>query len=434
MSPDALRSVLDGIPPRSGCGRTAGDSAGALAADWDGRSALALAHPACPPARIAARSNLRASACSDDAFAALAAARGAASWDGRSRQYTSAMTRPAVARLAAGSYTGPDDTSAGPGAWIDYEARDRAALSPACPKAVGGFLAGDQNSRVRAAVAKIPDAAPRLLRLLAADPYESVRKAVADNLNCPPQTLAGLTSTPDAVAWQAVKNPNCPPDAVEYALLDGADHPLRMRAAASAACTPHLIRQACLRPDTWPDTSIPEGLAKNPNCPPPHLADLASHSEFIVRHGVASNPSTPALALRWLLAEKDFPDEMMVALARNPALPEALLEAVADRCGPDEIEAVLKHPRCPAQILQSYASSGDHHHRAAVAAHPATQPSTLESFAVDIDYMVRDALLDNPECPVAVLALLVEDPSSDLPYAAADQIRTRYARHLNDTS
>lgn len=107
-------------------------------------------------------------------------------------------------------------------------------------------LAGDEKSRVRAAVAGNPHCSPETLDLLSGDEDQGVREAVARHRSTPPEALAGMAEDLDrrrdlGIARALARNPSTPTSALEGWLEDGtggqrtlARAALRRRAEATA--------------------------------------------------------------------------------------------------------------------------------------------------------------------------------------------------------
>ena len=135
-------------------------------------------------------------------------------------------------------------------------------------------LAAHSNRRVGNAVAGHRVTSAEVLRSLALEPLDEARvRALADN-------------------------PNCPPDLVEMLLNDpGTGTNERIQLAANPSCPPETVARLALDPATS------EGALSNPVCDPHVLAAAAfdPETEAVARIWVASNPSTPAAALKHLL-------------------------------------------------------------------------------------------------------------------------------------
>ena len=74
-------------------------------------------------------------------------------------------------------------------------------------------------------------------------------------------------------------------------------------------------------------THIEIKKAKDPNTPPEVLNELAHHKDYMIRYGVANNPSSPVSALEKLVNDEiGSYDPILYLIVRNPNTPEFLLE------------------------------------------------------------------------------------------------------------
>lgn len=123
--------------------------------------------------------------------------------------------------------------------------RVSAARGPLTEEAEG-VLAGDEKSRVRAALASNPEASPETLDVLSSDENSGVKEAVAKHPATPPETLAGMARELDrrrdlSIARALAHNPRTPSRALAEWLESGtagwrtlARNALRKRAEMAA--------------------------------------------------------------------------------------------------------------------------------------------------------------------------------------------------------
>lgn len=161
------------------------------------------------------------------------------------------------------------------------------------------------------------------------------------------------------------------------------------------------------------------------------LGMLARHRDGRVRRLVASNPSTPADRLLWLLG--DFPGEvmsnpaMMLGLLANPALivqaPMKLLFRWASdrttaiwlfellaRDGEDYTRRTLaSNPALPAELLGLLSGDRVAWVREAAAANPSLPRAVLERLATAADPSMRASVARNPSTPPALISALAND-------------------------
>lgn len=256
-------------------------------------------------------------------------------------------------------------------------------------------LALDAESTVRAAVARHPRLSLEISQLLAEDAAATVRAALARNVHASKETLVLLARDAHVEVRAALaRNPRLPAEVFELLVQDER-------------------------------AEVRQGLASNPSLPFPLLEQLAANASPEVRCCLAANPRTPpGLLEAWLQGEiqpkpqglpalaqkmlslrqpqsKPSDKKLLLALARNPHAPSALLAALAEyRSG-------------------KFSALTDLY--AAVAAHKRTPVETLKRLADRQDRAIWRSLAVNPHTPLDVLKrlLAVED----------DELRVRVAHH-----
>jgi hypothetical protein len=132
-----------------------------------------------------------------------------------------------------------------------------------------------------------------LQRLVSHSQHADVLAAVAQRLDCPPETLWQLSDCSALNVKKVVAgNPVCPPEVLE-----------RLSRDASRTVLPH--------------------VASNPRCPPDTLGRLSCTGDELTRLEVAKNVSCPSDALERLL--RDSNPLVSGAAERNPNLPRPTL-------------------------------------------------------------------------------------------------------------
>ena len=309
--------------------------------------------------------------------------------------------------------------------------------------------------RVRATLARNPDAPADALIALAGDGHATVRQNVIEHARVPAAALDRL-ATRAATAWATD-----PHDVDALVALDAiARHP-----AAAGSLLDRLARAEREWPEVPASSWITRAAAMNAAAPPGLLEQLAGHAHPWIRHGVALSPAAPAGVLARLADDLD--PHVRAAVARHTSTPGPALTSLA-RDGEEAVRsAVARNPSAPADLLAhlaidlrsgpSYAAA--HHPRLAIAArallrtsphkllnaseldaldaagvHDATwgdAPSPSEAKFQNADsqlhYQRRPTLREliakrafaNPGFPLPLLAAHLDDPSDMIPYAIA---------------
>ena len=288
MTSDAAAAALTDAPARGRCAQTAKALSMTVRGHGD-----ALAHPACPPAVVAAsQATPRAAAFANGpaAWRAVAAYRVVVGYERRPSSMVRALgngrslqQRPllemtkdsrcppaALLRLAGGS---------------DHEVAARAAAHHRCPPAALAFSSGPGQSReARVNAAANPKCPASVLAQLAADGNSYVVCAVAANSNCPPRLLGDLAAaTPDTAGGETLRgivatNEACPSKTLQ-ALSRDRSLDVRIRVARHPRCPPRLLRQ--LAADERDE--VRAEVAENRRCPPETLEALRNDASSLVR-------------------------------------------------------------------------------------------------------------------------------------------------------
>ena len=150
-------------------------------------------------------------------------------------------------------------------------------------------LAQDENSYVRASVAKNINTSVSLLEKLAEDENHLVKEAVAENTNSPISVLEKLAQ-----------------DENSY---------VRVLVAANQNTPSNLLNKLAENEDN----NVKDALASNQNTPSFVLEKLAENQNKDIRASVAENRNTPISVLEQLAENED--NNVKNALANNPNIP-----------------------------------------------------------------------------------------------------------------
>ena len=240
------------------------DAAHAYPAMVSAQRVAVLAGRWCPPA-------LRRVAEMDRSLKARRAGAGTASWASTTKEIAGAG--PSAAAVLA-TLSRPPRAGARHASRLSGYTRLAAAADPDCAAAVLVRLAGDDQWRVRTAVASHPGCPPLLLAVLAANNSHEpiVRNAVASHPACPLDVFVRLAGEPN---WH-----------------------VRAGAAANPRCPSRMLRRFA-RDDYPPRCAV----AANPSCPPEVALTLADDNNM-VRSALAANPSTDVSLLGRLARDR----------------------------------------------------------------------------------------------------------------------------------
>lgn len=226
--------------------------------------------------------------------------------------------------------------------------------------------------------------AARLAELAQHMDYE-VREAVVRHRNTPPQTLRMLVQADETLATDALDNPSLP--AEMWPLLAGMGR-------------------------SW----ILDGIAGHAHAPPEVLKMVADQL-------------ADRLSDDWAGDADEFDssdvDEILEALASNPATPSEVLARIAalnaDRPRSERVdldEKLAGHANTPPALLAELARSEDYSARQAVAAHRRAPVEVLEMLAADADWNVREEVAKRTEVSPGTLKRLGKDDDSSVREAA----------------
>lgn len=264
-----------------------------------------------------------------------------------------------------------------------------AAKDVACPVDILVKLAGDKERQVRRAVAENPNCPADLRTILKSEEEDLCRRIdKVESKDCPADILTEMANSEDTEVRKAVvKNPGCPADALTKLALDKSAY-IRYR------------------------------VAYHTNCPADVLVKLAKSKDLSVRSSVAGNANCPEKILVKLSSDED--DNVCIAVARNTNCPVESLANLAKNKTVSVRQAVARNPNSSADILENLVHSGDASIHADVADNPACPESLLEKLARDKSLDVRYAVADNSACPVSLLKKLARDKSQLVRYAVVE--------------
>ena len=303
-----------------------------------------------------------------------------------------------------------------------FDAKRRAGLHPNCD------LKSLQDIGPAAAVFH-PDCPEAQLVRSARHPAPMLRRAAASHPRTPPEILASLIHDDPAIAQAALRNPNCPRDALDSAAR-GDDPAERSAALRNPNCRASTLVEAA----SSHERSARIAVIRNPNCPPEALevmgiagsaADplcspatltqlaLADHS---TRRQVAGHHRSPVQALEHL-ASDPWPD-VREAVARSPQCPQRLLDQLADDNDPMVRHAVACAAHCSPETLEQLVTEPSPRLRAAVAQHCLTPSHIVTQLAADGSELVRVAVAGNPLIPPAARAVLMTSTATSAVQAA----------------
>ena len=288
MTSDAAAAALTDAAARGRCAQTAKALSLTVGGHGD-----ALAHPACPPAVVAAaQATPRAAAFANGpaAWRAVAAYRVVAGDDRRPSSMVRALGngRVPLQRLLLEM---AKDSRCPPAALLrlaggpDCEVAARAAANHRCPPAALAFSSGPGQSReARVNAAANPNSPASVLVRLAADGNRYIISAVAANSNCPPRLLGDIAAaTPDTAGGETLRrivatNEACPSKTLQ-ALSRDRSLDVRIRVARHPRCSTPLLRQ--LAADEREE--VRAEVADNRQCPPETLDSLRNDASSLAR-------------------------------------------------------------------------------------------------------------------------------------------------------
>ncbi|MER7175012.1 hypothetical protein [Streptomyces mesophilus] len=254
--------------------------------------------------------------------------------------------------------------------WPGWGLAARADLPPQTYE----LLAGHPMPGVRDAVAKNPAIADGLLRRLAEDGHDSVRRSAACNPRVPLDLLERLTTTTK----------------IGPGLLPRI-------AAATEAETGHLARSR--------NPVLRMCVAERRDLPPAVRDALAADPDAKVVKSIAPHPGLDESQLRSMARRHGT--RVYAKVAANQAAPASLLEELANNAAPvrKALREIARHPNATDAALRICLT--DIRARVRAAGHPALAPSVLADLLDHPDGQVAEAAAANPALPLVLLREVV---------------------------
>lgn len=247
-------------------------------------------------------------------------------------------------------------------------------------------------------VANNPSAPPELLQELSTNSdattyenYQAICKAIAQNLNTPPDLLRTLFAE---FPLQVLNNP-----VIDLLLLENPNFLNTLYQAKPWAFYESGLPFFFLKWATHhQNQEICAAVADSPETPQCFLEQLAQDKEVDVRCTVAKNYNSPRHTLEQLA--KDSDKYVRLAVAENPYTPRSLTLS----------------------LLEQLAQAQEIDIRCTVAENYNTPERTLEQLAKDSNTGVRLAAADNPKTSKSSLQQLVQDKDHFICLAAAKNL------------
>ena len=282
-----------------------------------------------------------------------------------------------------------------------HQARAAVAANPNCPDELINRMQQDRRAEVRVAFAGRASWSHSMLEGLCADPKEAVRAALVRNPECPERILGRLAADPDTTVRATVAgHPGCPPEILEH-LGSDPSRDVRKAVAANPAATSEILAEITDASVLYVDEQeswIRAAAARNPNCEPGLLRDLAGRIDPNVRAGVAMNPNCPPDVIERLA--QDINVQVRIDVARGPRCGPATREKLTQDPDPD-VQAIAALRSLPGPNLERLASNPAHRTCAALARNTNCPPGLLLRLADATNPDVSEAVANNPNSPTA---------------------------------
>lgn len=260
-----------------------------------------------------------------------------------------------------------------PATWVRWAVAERQDL----PAEVYRRLALDRIPSVRGAVAANPAIGESLIRLMAGDDNDEVRRRLAHNPNVPLDVLAAIApvtsigatllpriaaATPDEITQLA----RSPVAAVRMLLAERPDLPAAIvnllaedpdaKVLKSLAPNPTLTEQQLRTMVAGHGARVIARVARNATCSPGLLYDLAAHVPAVQKayRVIASHPNANAATLMLCLLDQ----QARPVAARHPALPAATIAELLDDPDGRVAEAAAANPSLPRAAMQILLGAG----------------------------------------------------------------------------
>lgn len=183
--------------------------------------------------------------------------------------------------------------------------------------------------------------------------------------------------------------------------------------AAIAGCEtadPQLIRRLAARRTRSARCRM--AAAANPSCPPDMLWDYLRHRRP-VRVALAGNPALPDALIAAILEDTSW--QVREQIAMRPSLSEAFFSAVAGDADWHVRRSLAKNERLPKPIMHALVTDPYYRVREQVAARQDLAPDLLAAMAArEQGHVVLSAVITNPSTPEDALGHLTADLGSQV--------------------
>ncbi|MFA6292792.1 MAG: hypothetical protein WC637_13475 [Victivallales bacterium] len=160
------------------------------------------------------------------------------------------------------------------------------------------------------------------------------------------------------------------------------------------------------------DVAVLHLVGYNPGTPLPILQQLARHTNFEVRTGVAANKNAPLDLLLQLRTPNKY-TTVNATLASNPKIPTNILQEMS-RNGEASINNFLRNPNCPVEFMREAAEKKNSFLTLCMVRNPSLPSDLFELFKNDPLPAVRVNLIGNPSVPLDVLEYLQNDQNEEV--------------------
>ena len=296
-------------------------------------------------------------------------------------------------------------------------------------------------------IARNPNCSTELLEKLAHLKFEvGVREAIADNAKTSPDVLKALAEDEnDYVKRSVASNENTPSEILRKMAVNE-NSKLRFLVAKNRK-TPKDILENLYKDD---EDTVREYVAANINTPIHVLEILAKDDKSDVLLAIAANPNTPKTILKNLLSLKDR--NIYGALVRNPNIESDLLESILQMEGDDVLRDILRHPNLSISLFETLSSAlegwglynlasnkdlsvekltilSKHKYEngpAGIAKNPNLTSSLMSDLAANKNEEVRSELAQNPKLTPDLIKLLSADKSKQVQRRLAENPSTPF--------
>ena len=246
----------------------------------------------------------------------------------------------------------------------------------------------EENDSMKQMIIGVPDIAPEVINLLAADPDRDLSYRIATHKRSPPEAL-------DKIVDKALKTH---------------DHRVAMTAAENPTTRPETLRMlAGALPANYMGA-----IAQNPNTPVDVLLDMSRGNNIYAFNTLVFNPSLTAEIIENILNYKIITKiSSRHVLLNNPNITTAQVVKIFNMGGP-ATEYALKHPKLPMDILLDSLDAPITFNSRIAYLNPNVPPEMLVRIMDDPTHKSWQAeLLQNPSMPAHILRRWVEFEKKD---------------------